>query len=47
MLFDSGADKSFVSSAFRHYLDKKAKKLRDVFLVETTGRENVMIDEIF
>ncbi|KAJ9539103.1 hypothetical protein OSB04_031836 [Centaurea solstitialis] len=47
VLFDSGADGSFVSSTFRHYLNKDACRLEKSYVVETAEGNLVKIDEIF
>ncbi|GKA37050.1 putative reverse transcriptase domain-containing protein [Tanacetum coccineum] len=45
--FDSGANKSFVSATFCHYLNKDACRLDRAFIVETANGAEVEISEIF
>ncbi|GJU31228.1 putative reverse transcriptase domain-containing protein [Tanacetum coccineum] len=47
VLFDSGANRSFVSATFFHYLNKDACRLDRAFIVETTNGKEVKISEIF
>ncbi|KAJ9547300.1 LOW QUALITY PROTEIN: hypothetical protein OSB04_019843 [Centaurea solstitialis] len=47
VLFDSGVDGSFVSSTFRHYLNKDACRLGKSYVVETAEGNLVKVDEIF
>ncbi|XP_024995239.1 uncharacterized protein LOC112528443 [Cynara cardunculus var. scolymus] len=46
VLFDSGANGSFVSSTFRHYLNKDACRLEKSYTVETADGNQVKVDEI-
>nr|GEW41990.1 putative reverse transcriptase domain-containing protein [Tanacetum cinerariifolium] len=47
VLFDSDANRSFVSASFCHYLNNDACRLDRAFIVETTNGEEVKIFEIF
>ncbi|XP_071713223.1 uncharacterized protein [Rutidosis leptorrhynchoides] len=47
VLFDSGANRSFVSATFCHYLNKDVKKLDRNFLVEMADGGQTTICEIF
>ncbi|XP_024990101.1 uncharacterized protein LOC112524469 [Cynara cardunculus var. scolymus] len=46
VLFDSGANASFMFSTFRHYLNKDACRLRKSYIVEIADGSQVKIDEI-
>ena len=46
VLFDSGADRSFVSTSFLHYLNRKTKQLEESFVVETADGSLKEINEI-
>ena len=45
VLFDSGADGSFVSTAFRHYLNKDACRLEESYTLETFDGSQIKVDE--
>ncbi|GJR77728.1 putative nucleotidyltransferase, ribonuclease H [Tanacetum coccineum] len=47
VLFDSGANRSFVSATFCHYLNKDACRLDREFIIKTANGEEVKIYEIF
>ncbi|GKB07212.1 putative reverse transcriptase domain-containing protein [Tanacetum coccineum] len=47
VLFDSGANRSFVSATFFHYLNKDACRLDRAFIVETANGKEVKISKIF
>ncbi|GJW43603.1 putative reverse transcriptase domain-containing protein, partial [Tanacetum coccineum] len=47
VLFDSGANRSFVSATFCHYLNKDACRLDRAFIVETANGKEVKISKIF
>ncbi|XP_024974713.1 uncharacterized protein LOC112512804 [Cynara cardunculus var. scolymus] len=47
VLFDSGANGSFVSTAFCHYLDKSACRLDKTYTVETANGSQCKVDEVF
>jgi hypothetical protein len=46
VLFDSGANRSFVSTAFRPLLNKETQRLSDVFIVELANGREIEIFEV-
>ncbi|KAI3510609.1 hypothetical protein L1887_17736 [Cichorium endivia] len=47
VLFDSGANRSFVSTTFREHLKREAKKLDFPILVEIANDSHVMVHEVY